>query len=321
MRLRHLLFFILLAFLTVSALNAAPTWSKQMGQISEITLLFQKAQSKEQFASYDGARTAYIEVLNLSNKLISQDLLDQDMIWELMPYTFASAFRLGVITPQCIQGSGLDLYKQIQMYSETQNQIDQLLSSLGTMQVERNIKLQQHHYFLIYFARAYNKIAWAQSLIQGNTWKKYMVYLPADAVTMIDKSIEDLRQFLKFYKVDLSDDEKLVDQEFLNSQKLSAQVTVDQLESVLKSNGIDQKIMQLCLGIKSSDHLKEELKKKLVDLYFNKAFNAYLSYRLDRHQRLFEDVRLITSYPEYETSPKAKEFLQVLIELKAILDS
>lgn len=321
MRLFYLVCLGLLLFFSFNSLSASPSWSKQMGQISEITVLFQKAQSKEQFASYEGARSAYIEVLNLSNKLISQDLLDQDMVWELMPYTFAAAFRLGVITPQCIQGSGLDLYKQIQMYSETQNQLDQLLSSLAALQVEKNIKLQQHHYFLIYFARAYNKIAWAQSLIQGNTWKKYMVYLPADAVTMIDKSIEDLRQFLKFYKVDLSDNEKLVDQDFINSQKLSAQATIDQLETTLKASAIDQKIIQLCLGIKNTDQLKEGLKKKLVDLYFSKAFNAYLSYSLDRHQRLFEDVRMITSYPEYETSPKAKEFLQVLIELKTLLDS
>lgn len=302
-------------------LQAAPSWSKQMGQIGEVTLLFQKAQSKEQFASYEGARTAYLEVLNLSHKLISQDLLDQDMIWELMPYAFASAFRLGMITPQSIQGSGLDLYKQIQMYSETQNQLDQLLSSLAVLQVEKNIKLQPQHYFLIYFARAYNKMAWAQSLIQGNTWKKYMVYLPADAVTMIDKSVEDLRQFLKFYKVDLSDNEKLVDQDFINDQKLSAQSTVLQLESSLKAGGIDQKIIQLSLGLKAGDNQTGELKKKLVDFYFNKAFNAYLSYSLDRHQRLFEDVRLITSYPEYENSAKAKEFLQVLIELKGLLDS
>ena len=48
----------------------------------------------------------------------------------------------------------------------------------------------------LYFARAYNRIGFANKLLQGTPWKQYIVYPPADIINLIKVSQEDLRYYL-----------------------------------------------------------------------------------------------------------------------------
>jgi hypothetical protein len=58
--------------------------------------------------------------------------------------------------------------------------------------------LPRQQYNSLLFARAFNRIGWSNKLLKGIPWKNYVVYPPADIISMLEMAKTDLKQVLSF---------------------------------------------------------------------------------------------------------------------------
>ena len=101
----------------------------------------------------------------------------------------------------------LQLYRQLEMYQESDSWINEVLTSISNLTTEKGMSIPPAQYYPLYYARAYNRLGWAYALLNGSAWKRYIIYTPSDTVTMVDKSMDDLGNVLKAFNVDFSKDD------------------------------------------------------------------------------------------------------------------
>jgi hypothetical protein len=205
---------LILTQVLVLAVAATPAATTKPVSRKTLNALYQKGRSREQLGAHAFAVLSYEEILTKTIKIINDPHQRQEEILAVLPFAISAGYRLGLITQYINAGSADKLYEQLRSYKKAQNWVEQILTGIANLQIERGLHVPSKQYNHLYFARAYNRISWAATLLQGNIWKRYFVYMPADAVLMIDISVRDLQKMLNNYQIyDYQD--ALVLEEFL----------------------------------------------------------------------------------------------------------
>ena len=153
--------------------------------------------------------------------------------------------------------------------------------------LEKNMDIPRTQFGMLYYARAYNKIGWAYALFNGNLWKKYLVYTPANIMAMIDKQIADLKQMLLFYDIAYVPNTDLSKEIDEGVERYFAKISPDSMEYLT---------LAFCYGTSKRDELKSNIKsqlknrvQKVIDLYYSPEIQA----TLDKGRTIFTFEELL----------------------------
>lgn len=143
---------------------------------------------------FDKARTSYFRITKTftrrSSRLTTANIVNQ------APIIISSGFRLGVSTSKAAYYEMHPLSHQIELFKATDKMLQNLIIFFSEFHEEYPELLPKTQFNSLYFARAYNRIGFANKLLQGTPWKQYIVYPPADIINLIKVSKEDLRYYL-----------------------------------------------------------------------------------------------------------------------------
>jgi hypothetical protein len=173
----------------------------QTNIVQKLNVRYQKGRSREQLSAYMGAAAAYKDILKQSLLIINNGQKSSEDILSVMPFAISSGYRLGLITQWINAENAEKLYEQLQSYKDAQDDIEKILTSIANLEIDRGINIPNRQYNHLYYARAYIRLSWASALINGNAWKRYFIYMPADAVLMINASMQDLKKMFANYSV------------------------------------------------------------------------------------------------------------------------
>ena len=171
----------------------------------ELYLLYVKALSRENLRSFDDALFAYNVILSRVQAIVNSRTTADETVSYALPYAIAAAYRKGIITHRMIEGSVVKLYVQLKLYEDAEKWVNEILTEISNVEIDRGLKLPEAQYGMLYFARAYNKMGWAYALYNGNYWKRYLIYTPADTILMVDRAMEDLDKMFSTYKPSFAD--------------------------------------------------------------------------------------------------------------------
>lgn len=171
----------------------------------ELYLLYVKALSRENLRSFDDALFAYNVILARVQNIMNSKTAADETVNYAIPYGIAAAYRKGIITHRMIEGSVVKLYVQLKLYEDAEKWINEILTEISNSEIDRGIKIPEAQYGMLYFARAYNKMGWAYALYNGNYWKRYLIYTPADTILMVDRAMDDLERMFSIYKASFAD--------------------------------------------------------------------------------------------------------------------
>ena len=171
----------------------------------ELNGLFVKGLSRESLKSYDDALYAYNVILARVQGIVNSNGASDDAVNYALSYAIAAAYRKGIVTHRKIEGSVVKLHDQLKLYEDVEKWANEVLTQISNAKLERGVEIQQSQYGLLYFARAYNRMGWAYALFNGNYWKRYLIYTPADTVLMVDRAMDDLGTTFAIYEKDFKD--------------------------------------------------------------------------------------------------------------------
>jgi len=168
--------------------------------------LYKKGLVREKLGAYENALSSFAAVTSRAVEILNSKNTSQALAVEVLPYAIASAYRKGILTHRSIEGSVIKLYKQLEMYQDADAWINEVLTSISNLTTEKGMSISPAQYYPLYYARAYNRVGWAYALLNGSAWKRYIIYTPADTITMIDKSMADLNLALNAFDADYTKD-------------------------------------------------------------------------------------------------------------------
>jgi len=168
--------------------------------------LYTKGLVREKLGAYENALSAYGGVVNKAIEVLNARDTTPALAREVLPYAIAAAYRKGILTHRAIEGSVMKLYMQLEMYQDADSWINEVLTSISNLTTEKGMNITPYQYYPLYYARAYNRVGWAYALLNGSAWKRYIIYTPADTITMIDKSMADLGTALTAFDIDYTKD-------------------------------------------------------------------------------------------------------------------
>jgi len=168
--------------------------------------LYKKALVREKLGAYENSLSALDNVVSKAVDILNSKDTSRSLAQEVLPYAIASAYRKGILTHRAVEGSVLKLYKQLEMYQDADTWINEVLTSISNLTTEKGMNIPPSQYYPLYYARAYNRVGWAYALLNGSAWKRYIIYTPADTITMVDKSMGDLNSALNGFDIDYSKD-------------------------------------------------------------------------------------------------------------------
>ncbi len=265
-------------------------------RVSYYASLFNKALARERIGAYDDALYAYGLILSYAQTVLNSKPPYQT-VERILPYMIAAAYRKGIVTHRSIEGSVVKLYKQLQMYEETDKWINEVFAQISNLELDRGIILPKEQYGVLYFARAYNKAGWAFALFNGSIWKRYIIYMPADVIVMLDKSIEDLKQTLSMYDINYQ---------------------VDNIDEKLRSyfSAIDVSSPQyltldLCYNAEGPEVLRKIISKQFIN-NIKGTIDLYYSAEI---QRSLENGKKILTFEDLINKPETREVSQALLNI------
>jgi hypothetical protein len=171
----------------------------------ELNALFIKGMSRERIRSYSDALYAYDVILSKVQSLVNSRKVGNETVRYAIPYAIAAAYRKSIVTHRSIEGSVVKLYNQLKLYEDSEKWTNEVLTEISDVSLERGIEVSEGQYGMLYFARAYNKMGWAYALFNGNYWKRYLIYTPADTILMVDNSMDDLDRMYSIYQDNFKD--------------------------------------------------------------------------------------------------------------------
>jgi len=167
--------------------------------------LYKKALVRERLGAYENALDALSAVNSKTVEILNSKDTSKELAAEVLPYAIASAYRKGILTHRTVEGSVLKLYRQLELYQDADSWINEVLTSISNLTTEKGMSIPPSQYYPLYYAKAYNRTGWSYALLNGSAWKRYLIYTPEDAISMIDKSMEDLGLALKAFDIDPAD--------------------------------------------------------------------------------------------------------------------
>ncbi len=156
---------------------------------------FREGMQLEQLRLLPQARGQYLDVARQFVRL-AETTKSKDVVLPQLPAVLGSVYRLGIVTARDNYVNPHPLVYQLDTFQETQTVLDQVLIVMGELRRTYPTQVSRGMYDSLYFARAYNRIAWANKLLIGSAWKNYLVAPPADLVGMMTMAVADLDQLL-----------------------------------------------------------------------------------------------------------------------------
>lgn len=157
----------------------------------------------EQLKIYGQARGIYLDQVKTFLKQ-AEASKSKDTLIPQLPLVMAAAYRLSVVTARENYYQVHPLVHQMDTFQDTHQTLDALIQLLGEMRRQYAHVIPRQLYEPLFFARAYNRTAWANKLLVATAWKQYVVYPPADIMAMVDLAMSDLEQLLQFQEFPVS---------------------------------------------------------------------------------------------------------------------
>lgn len=155
---------------------------------------YRQAHRFESNRFFDRARANYFRITKTftrrSSRLTTQNIVEQ------APLIISAGFRLGISTSKTAYYEMHPLSHQIELFKATDTMLQNLIIFFSEFHEEYPDLLPKTQFNSLYFARAYNRIGFANKLLQGTPWKQYIVYPPADIINLVKVSKDDLRYYL-----------------------------------------------------------------------------------------------------------------------------
>lgn len=263
--------------------------------------LYKKALVRERLGAYENALSALSTVNSKAVEILNSKDTTPSLAAEALPYAIASAYRKGILTHRTVEGSVMKLYKQLELYQDADNWINEVLTSISNLTTEKGMSISPAQYYPLYYAKAYNRLGWAYALLNGSAWKRYVIYTPADTIAMVDKSMEDLGLALKAFDVDYSQ---------IGGSRGAIEDKAEKMLSRLDYNSNDYITYALCFNTYKLSSVKGIVKKQL---------SATMKDTLDRYYSAsvigaFNFGRKIFTYEEF-MKPETKDVVAAMASL------
>lgn len=165
--------------------------------VPETEVRYFNAMQLEQLKLYGQARGIYLDQVKTFLRQ-AEATKSKDTLIPQLPLVMAAAYRLAVVTARENYYQVHPLVHQMDTFQDTHQSLDALIQLLGEMRRQYAHVIPRQVYEPLFFARAYNRVAWANKLLVATAWKQYVVYPPGDIMAMVDLGISDLEQLLQF---------------------------------------------------------------------------------------------------------------------------
>ena len=181
---------VLICLLAISPLVASPSTESE----SPYENRYRQAHRFESNRFFDRARTNYYRITKTFTRRSSR--LTTSNIVEQAPLIISAGFRLGIATSKATYYEMHPLSHQIELFKATDTMLQNIIIFFLDFHELYPDLLPKTPFNSLYFARAYNRIGFANKLLQGTPWKHYIFYPPADIINLINVSQEDLSYYL-----------------------------------------------------------------------------------------------------------------------------
>lgn len=273
------------------------SWQALEKKVYLVSNSYQKGKARELMGAYKQAVEAYTFALEQSQALVQSPAATKEQVTAVFPYMIASAYRLSLATEKMIDGRMIYLYEQIESYKTADELISQTLTNISTMRIDHQVVIPVAAYAHLYYARALTSMGMAYTLAEGTLWKKYLVYMPADMVKIVDNAEADLKHYLLLQGIKSpTADHVLAVQEFLGA--VVPQSTVDTT-------------LRLSYYTTSANELAAALTARTGQGVY------VFSERLARDAKLCAAVADCKTYEDFERNQLTREFVT---ELKMLLE-
>jgi len=267
---------------------------------------YKKGVTRERLGAYENALFSYTSCCTKAMELLSDKRMGREGVEKVLPYAIAAAYRKGILTHRTIEGSVMKLYKQLEMYQDANITIDEVLTVISNISTERSMNISPVQYYPLYYARAYNRFGWAYALLNGSAWKRYIIYTPADTITMVDKSVEDIRLALTAFNIDYS--RGAVSEWFITNNVYGA------LKDKLTDRSIEHVTFALCFNAYDLKVIN-----KIVEMHVLKKMRKALELNGDgRTIQTLNRGRKIFTYEDF-MKPGTKDIISVMSQFLEIM--
>jgi len=191
---RHPLPSEIIASSSVSTEKAKPSPRRL---VPDTEVRYVNALQLEQLKLYGQARNIYLDQVKTFLKQ-ADATKSKDTLIPQLPLVMAAAYRLAVVTARDNYYQVHPLVHQLDTFQDTHHALDALIQLVGEMRRQYSHVIPRQLYEPLFFARAYNRVAWGNKLLVATAWKQYVVYPPADIMAMVDLGMGDLEQLLQF---------------------------------------------------------------------------------------------------------------------------
>ena len=271
----------------------SPEFSRKL---ENLDVLYKKALLRETYGASENSIYAYDAILLVSNSLINSPASDKDMVEAVAPYYIGAAYRKGILTHRFVRGSVIKLYRQLKLYEDADKWIDQVLTSLSNLYVEKKATIPPSQFGMLYYSKAYNRAGWAFAMLNGSSWKRYLIYPPSDTMSMIDKCAADLLKMLASYGFPYDRDRSYDFRKGMESY-------VDSLQE----DSSEYKTLSLAYGFMDKISI-EKLMSKQAETNSEKTLDVYNSNQM---QDAIAKGKTIYAFEEF-IKPESKEFISVI---------
>lgn len=280
----------------------SPEFSRKL---ENLELLYKKALLRETYGASENSIYAYDAILAISDSLINSSSSDKNMVEAVAPYYIGAAYRKGILTHRFVQGSVIKLYRQLKLYEDADRWIDQVLTCLSNLYLEKKAAIPPSQFGMLYFSKAYNRAGWAFAMLNGSAWKRYLIYPPSDTMSMIDKCAADLLKMLSAYGFPY---DRSRSYDFKKGM-------ISYMES-LQEDSSEYKTLTLCYGFLDKNSI-EKLMSKQIETNSAKTLAVYNSNQM---QDAIAKGKTVYAFEEF-MKPESKEFISVISKFLAQMDA
>ncbi len=304
-----ILLFLILAFIlscsTLTLADAADFNSMRTATpfMRDLDALYKKAVSRERLKSYDDALFAYNVILSRVQAVLNKNG-SKDVVYRVLPYGIAAAYRKAIATHRSIEGNVVKLHEQLKLYDDAEKWINEILTQISNLKIEGELNIPDEQYGMLYYARAYNRAGWAYALLNGNYWKRYLIYTPADTILMLERSIADLEEMDNIYKVKRHDGFFHV----LGGKAAEAQINGH------KASASELLTFALCYNENKLEDIKKIMGKQL-DYSISKTIELYNSKDIQASINKGKEIYTYEDFMKPETREVIRAMAQVLKEM------
>jgi hypothetical protein len=293
--------------------------SFKVSYAQNMSVLYKEAYKLEKMRTYNESRTQYLKICQSFINSYDSAPNKKALLLEL-PLAIGATCRLSIVTGKDNYANLYQLVSQMASYKETHQIIERMINIIVEYRLARKASISKYVEGELLFARAYNRIAWANKLLISIPWKNYIVFPVNDLLGMVNVAIKDLTQQLDYDGIsyeaavrissrglmrnrDLQKLYKAYYAQFFNRFKKMKKGSLDyKIYKKIYMSANDQELAQAVVENKTTNSFL------LVDYYYSDFVKGVL-----RKARTYHDMESILS-------SKERGVFQVFDEMVSILD-